>query len=45
LETSSENNGRIGIETIKDSRENLEKLRDNLENQVEKFQNNFPNPS
>jgi hypothetical protein len=45
LETSSKENGRIGIETIKDSRENLEKLKNNLENEIEKFQNNFPNPS
>jgi hypothetical protein len=45
LETSSKKNGRIGIKTIKDSRENLEKLKDNLENQIEKFQNSSPDPS
>jgi hypothetical protein len=42
LETSSLENGRIGIDVIKDSKENLEKLRINLENQIKKFQNNFP---
>jgi len=43
LETSSEENGKIGIETIRNSRKNLEELRVNLENQIEKFQNNvFP---
>lgn len=42
LETSSEENGRIGIDVIKDSKENLEKLEKNLENQIEKLQNNFP---
>jgi hypothetical protein len=40
LETSSEENGKIGIETIRNSRKNLEELRVNLENQIEKFQNN-----
>jgi hypothetical protein len=45
LETSSEENGKIGIDLIKDSRENLEKLRVDLEKQIEKFQNNFPNPA
>jgi hypothetical protein len=45
LETSSEENGKIGIGLIKDSRENLEKLRVDLEKQIEKFQNNFPDPS
>jgi len=42
LETSSEENGRIGIDVIKGSKENLEKLEKNLENQIEKLQNNFP---
>jgi hypothetical protein len=42
LETSSKENGRIGIDVIKDSKENLEKLEKNLENQIEKLQNNFP---
>jgi hypothetical protein len=42
LETSSVENGKIGIETIKDSRENLEQLRKNLEDQIKKLQNNFP---
>jgi len=42
LETSSEENGRIGIETIKNSRKNLEELRVNLEQQIEKLQNNIP---
>jgi hypothetical protein len=45
LETSSEENGKIGIGLIKDSRENLEKLRVDLEKQIEKFQNNFPDPA
>jgi hypothetical protein len=45
LETSSEENGKIGIGLIKDSRENLEKLRVDLEKQIEKFQNNLPNPA
>jgi hypothetical protein len=45
LETSSEENGKIGIDLIKDSRENLEKLKVDLEKQIEKFQNNFPNPA
>ena len=42
LETSSRENGKIGIRVIKDSRENLEKLRKNLEKELEKLQNNFP---
>jgi hypothetical protein len=42
LETSSLENGRIGIEVIKGSRENLEKLKTSLENQIEKFQKNLP---
>jgi perosamine synthetase len=33
------------VSLIKDSRENLEKLRVDLEKQIEKFQNNFPNPA
>jgi hypothetical protein len=40
LETSSEENGKIGIETIRNSRKNLEQLRLNLEDQIEKLQNN-----
>jgi len=42
LETSSEENGKIGIETIRNSRKNLEELRVNLEQQIEKLQNNIP---
>ena len=42
LETSSEEHGKIGIETIRNSRINLEKLRLNLEDQIEKLQNNSP---
>jgi len=42
LETSSEENGKIGISIIKDSRENLEQLRKSLEEQIKKLQNNFP---
>jgi hypothetical protein len=42
LETSSEEHGKIGIETIRNSRKNLEQLRLNLENQIEKLQNNSP---
>jgi hypothetical protein len=42
LETSSEENGKIGIETIRNSRKNLEELRVNLEKQIEKLQNNIP---
>lgn len=45
LETSSEENGKIGIGIIKDSRKNLENLRIDLEKQIRKFQNNFPNPT
>ena len=43
LETSSEENGKIGIETIRNSRKNLDELRINLEQQIEKLQNNIPN--
>jgi len=42
LETSSEEHGKIGIDTIRNSRKNLEQLRLNLENQIEKLQNNSP---
>jgi hypothetical protein len=42
LETSSEEHGKIGIETIRNSRKDLEQLRLNLENQIEKLQNNSP---
>lgn len=42
LETSSEENGRIGIGVIKNSRKNLEELRVDLEKQIEKLQNNIP---
>jgi multidrug efflux pump subunit AcrB len=42
LETSSEENGKIGIRIIKNSRENLEQLRKNIEQELEKLQNNFP---
>jgi hypothetical protein len=42
LETSSIENGKIGIDIIKDSRENLEQLRKNLEDQIAKLQNNLP---
>jgi hypothetical protein len=42
LETSSEEHGQIGIETIRNSRKNLEQLRLNLEDQIEKLQNNSP---
>ena len=42
LETSSEEHGKIGIETIRNSRKNLEQLRLNLEDQIEKLQNNTP---
>jgi hypothetical protein len=42
LETSSEENGKIGIETIRNSRKNLDELRANLEQQIEKLQNNNP---
>jgi hypothetical protein len=42
LETSSEENGKIGIRVIRDSRENLEKLRKNIEKELEKLQNNLP---
>jgi hypothetical protein len=42
LETSSEENGKIGIETIRNSRKNLDELRVNLEQQIEKLQNNIP---
>jgi len=42
LETSSQENGKIGIDVIKNSRENLEDLEKNLENQIKKLQNNLP---
>jgi hypothetical protein len=42
LETSSEEHGKIGIETIRNSRKNLDELRINLEQQIEKLQNNIP---
>jgi hypothetical protein len=42
LETSSVENGRIGIDIIKNSRKNLEELRVDLEKQIEKLQNNIP---
>ena len=42
LETSSEENGRIGIGVIKNSRKNLEELKIDLEKQIEKLQNNIP---
>lgn len=42
LETSSQEHGRIGIDIIEDSRRNLENLEKNLESQIEKIQNNFP---
>jgi hypothetical protein len=42
LETSSKENGKIGIETIRNSRKNLDELRANLEQQIEKLQNNNP---
>jgi len=42
LETSSHENGKIGIETIRNSRKNLEELRANIEQQIEKLQNNIP---
>jgi hypothetical protein len=35
-------NGRIGIDIIKNSRKNLEELRVDLEKQIEKLQNNIP---
>jgi hypothetical protein len=42
LETSSEENGKIGIEVIEKSKENLEQLRVTIEQQIKKLQNNFP---
>jgi hypothetical protein len=42
LETSSKEHGKIGIETIRNSRKNLEQLRLNLEEQIKKLQNNSP---
>lgn len=42
LETSSKENGKIGIGVIKDSRKNLEQLRASLENQIKGLQNNLP---
>jgi hypothetical protein len=44
LETSSIVNGKIGTSVIKGSRENLEELKKNLKNQIQKLQNNFPDP-
>lgn len=35
-------NGKIGIGVIKSSKENLEELRKNLEQQIGKLQNNLP---
>jgi hypothetical protein len=43
LETSSLENGKIGITSIKNSRENLEQLKGSIENEIKKLQNNFPN--
>jgi len=42
LETSSKEHGKIGIETIRNSRKNLEQLKVNLEKQLLKLQNNLP---
>ncbi len=42
LETSSKENGKIGIKVIEDSRKNLEQLRASLEEQIKNLQNNFP---
>jgi hypothetical protein len=42
LETSSKEHGKIGIETIRNSRKDLEQLRVNLEKQLQKLQNNLP---
>jgi len=42
LETSSKEHGKIGIDTIRNSRKNLEQLKVNLENQLQKLQNNLP---
>jgi hypothetical protein len=42
LETSSEENGKIGIGTIRKSKGNLEKLREDIKREIEKLQNNFP---
>jgi hypothetical protein len=42
LETSSKEHGKIGIETIRNSRKDLEQLKGNLEKQLLKLQNNLP---
>jgi hypothetical protein len=42
LETSSQENGKIGIEVIEKSRKNLEQLKTSIENEIKKLQNNFP---
>ena len=42
LETSSEENGKIGIGTIRESKGKLEKLREDIKREIEKLRNNFP---
>jgi hypothetical protein len=41
LETSSQNRGKIGLKTIKNSIENLEMVAGDIENQIQVLKNNF----
>jgi hypothetical protein len=42
LETTSHSSSKIGLSTIEDSIKNLEVLQNDVEKQIGKLQNNFP---